>query len=260
VNCAAIPDTLIESELFGHEKGAFTSAVGRRRGKFETAHGGTLFLDEIADMSISAQAKVLRVIQEMRFERVGGEEQITVDVRTIAATNKDIRAEVSAGRFREDLYFRLNVVWIQVPPLRERRDDIPLIAGYFLEKYQGDERPPRRFDSDALSVLRDYDWPGNVRELKNFVERVSIMADEEVLTREIVEFFLGDRHDGEVDPLLAEFQGMGLNEARDAFEKRIIEKTLRESENNVSRAATELGIYPSNLHAKIKKYGIQVDR
>ena len=260
VNCAAIPDTLIESELFGHEKGAFTSAVGRRKGKFETAHGGTLFLDEIADMTLTAQAKVLRAIQEMRFERVGGEEPITVDVRVIAATNKDIRAEVASGRFREDLYFRLNVVWIQVPALRDRQDDVPLIATYFLEKFQHGEDVRRRFDDEALKVLREYEWPGNVRELKNFIERVTIMSDEEVLTREIVDFFLGERRDGHVDPVLDEFRDMGLNEARDAFEKRLIEQNLRGNENNVSRTATELGIYPSNLHAKIKKHGIRVER
>jgi two-component system nitrogen regulation response regulator NtrX len=261
VNCAAIPDTLIESELFGHEKGAFTSAVSRRRGKFEAADKGTLFLDEIADMSLSAQAKVLRVIQEMRFERVGGEEPIEVDVRVIAATNKDIQEEVATGRFREDLYFRLNVVWMQVPPLRDRREDIPSIAEYFLEKYQPDDvAPRRRFDDEAVEALQEYDWPGNVRELKNFVERISIMSDEEVLTRDVVDYFLGERSSGQADPVLAEFQNMGLNEARDTFEKRLIEQTLRENEFNISRAATELGIYPSNLHAKIRKYGIQVGR
>ena len=260
VNCAAIPDTLIESELFGHEKGAFTSAVSRRKGKFEAAHGGTLFLDEIADMSLTAQAKVLRVIQEMRFERVGGESSIDVDVRLIAATNKDIRAEVEAGRFREDLYFRLNVVWIQVPPLRERREDIPLLADYFLGKFQPEEGAQRRFDEEAFEVLTNYEWPGNIRELKNFVERVSIMSDEEVLSRDVVDYFLGERSDGQVDPVLSEFQGMGLNEARDTFEKRYIEQSLRENGSNISRTATELGIYPSNLHAKIKKYGIQVER
>jgi two-component system, NtrC family, nitrogen regulation response regulator NtrX len=260
VNCAAIPDTLIESELFGHEKGAFTSAVGRRKGKFETAHDGTLFLDEIADMSLSAQAKVLRVIQEMRFERVGGEEALHVDVRVIAATNKDIREEVAAGRFREDLYFRLNVVWIRVPPLRERSEDVPLLANYFLEKLAPEEGPERRFDEEALGLLSEYAWPGNIRELKNFVERITIMSDEEVLTRDVVEFFLGERSDRRVDPVLEEFRDMGLNEARDTFERRYIEHCLRESDYNVSRAATELGIYPSNLHAKIRKYGIQVGR
>ncbi|MFW5814568.1 MAG: sigma-54-dependent transcriptional regulator [Spirochaetota bacterium] len=260
VNCAAIPETLIESELFGHEKGAFTSAVSLRKGKFETAHRGTLFLDEIADMSLSAQAKVLRVIQEMRFERVGGEASIDVDVRLIAATNKDIRAEVDAGRFREDLYFRLNVVWIEVPPLRERQEDIPQIASYFLEKYRPEGSAERRFDDAAVELLTSYEWPGNVRELKNFVERVSIMSDEEVLTREVVDYFLGERSEGQADPVLAEFSSMGLNEARDSFEKRYIEHSLRENGFNISRAATELGIYPSNLHAKIRKYGIRVER
>lgn len=260
VNCAAIPDTLIESELFGHERGAFTSAIARRKGKFETAHRGTLFLDEIADMSLSAQAKVLRVIQEMRFERVGGEESIGVDVRVIAATNKDIREEVESRRFREDLYFRLNVVWIHVPALRERRDDIPLLAEYFLQKFVGEEEQTRRFDASAVSRMKEYEWPGNVRELKNFVERVTIMSDEEVLTRDLVDFFLGERSVGPTDPVLEEFGDMGLNEARDAFERRYIEHSLRENDYNVTRTATELGIYPSNLHAKIKKHGIQVER
>ncbi len=260
VNCAAIPDTLIESELFGHEKGAFTSAVGQRKGKFEVAHGGTIFLDEIADMSLNAQAKVLRAIQEMCFERVGGEAPISVDVRVIAATNKDIKAEIRANRFREDLYFRLNVVWIHVPALRERREDIPLLAGYFLEKYRGDGDPERSFDDSAIELLKEHDWPGNVRELKNFVERVTIMSDEGVLTREIVDFFLGERSVGQSDHVLAEFRDMGLNEARDAFERRYIEHSLRENNCNVSRTATELGIYPSNLHAKIKKHGIRVER
>ncbi len=260
VNCAAIPDTLIESELFGHEKGAFTSAIARRKGKFETAHRGTLFLDEIADMSLSAQAKVLRVIQEMRFERVGGEESIGVDVRVIAATNKDIREEVESRRFREDLYFRLNVVWIHVPALRERRDDIPLLAEYYLQKFVGEEEQTRRFDASAVSRMKEYEWPGNVRELKNFVERVTIMSDEEVLTRDLVDFFLGERSVGPTDPVLEEFGDMGLNEARDAFERRYIEHSLRENDYNVTRTATELGIYPSNLHAKIKKHGIQVER
>lgn len=258
VNCAAIPDTLIESELFGHEKGAFTSAVSGRRGKFEIADGGTLFLDEIADMSLSAQAKVLRVIQEMRFERVGSETSISVDVRIVAATNKDLRGEVDAGRFREDLYFRLNVIWIYVPALRERAQDIPEIANYFLRKFQ--HEGVRRFDDSAIARLKEYPWPGNVRELKNLVERVSIMADEEVLTGEVVDFFLGERDNGSVDPVLDEFDSMSLTDARDSFERRFIEQALRENEFNVSRTATQLGIYPSNLHAKIRKHGIQVER
>jgi two-component system, NtrC family, nitrogen regulation response regulator NtrX len=258
VNCAAIPDTLIESELFGHEKGAFTSAVSSRRGKFEAAHNGTLFLDEIADMSLQAQAKVLRVIQEMRFERLGGDEPVEVDVRVLAATNKNILSEIDAGRFREDLYFRLNVVWIEVPPLRERGPDIPLLADYFLNKLNDDR--PRSFTPAAHKRMEAHSWPGNVRELKNFVERISIMTDEEELTDEMVDYFLGEREVPSEDPVVTEFDGMGLTEARESFEKRYLEKTLRDHGYNISRAATELGIYPSNLHAKIKKYGIQVDK
>ena len=261
INCAAIPDTLIESELFGHEKGAFTSAVSRRKGKFEVAHHGTLFLDEIADMSLNAQAKVLRVIQEMRFERVGGEEPIQVDVRIIAATNKDLRAEVEAKRFREDLYFRLNVIWIVVPALRERREDIVEIAEYFLRKFRlSPDLPLKRFDDDSQSLLMEHPWPGNVRELKNFIERISIMADEDVITREIVEFYLGERRDGRSDPVLDAFQGMGLTEARDSFERQYLEHKLAENAYNISRTASELGIYPSSLHAKIHKLGIQTGR
>ena len=261
INCAAIPDTLIESELFGHEKGAFTSAVSRRKGKFEVAHHGTLFLDEIADMSLNAQAKVLRVIQDMRFERVGGEEPIQVDVRIIAATNKDLRAEVEGKRFREDLYFRLNVIWIIVPPLRERPEDIVEIAEYFLRKFRlSPDVPLKSFDDDSRSLLMEHPWPGNVRELKNFIERISIMADEAVITREIVEFYLGERRDGRSDPVLDAFQGMGLTEARDGFEKRYLEQKLAENEYNISRTATELSIYPSSLHAKIRKLGIHTGK
>ena len=261
VNCAAIPDTLIESELFGHEKGAFTNAVSRRKGKFEMAHTGTIFLDEVADMSLSAQAKVLRVVQEMRFERVGGEEPISVDVRIIAATNKDIRAEVAARRFREDLYFRLNVIWIEVPPLRERHEDIPVIADYFLGKLRpSPDQPMKRFDEQSRAFLVNYEWPGNVRDLKNFIERISIMADEEVITREVVEFYLGERRDERSDPVLDNFDGMGLNEARDSFERRYLEHKLAGNDFNISRTAAELGVYPSTLHAKIRKLGIQTGK
>ena len=261
VNCAAIPDTLLESELFGHEKGAFTSAVNQRRGKFEAADGGTIFLDEIGDMSLSAQAKVLRVIQEMRFERVGGDSPIEVDVRVIAATNRDLRALVDRGGFREDLFFRLNVIPVEVPPLRDRTDDIPLLAEHFLNEFRRGDQPVRTMTPDAVDLLREYHWPGNVRELKNLFERISIMSDEELLTREAVQTFLGEREEEErADPLVEAFDGMGLTEARDSFEKRYLEQKLRENGFNVSRTATELGIYPSNLHAKIRKYGIQVER
>lgn len=261
VNCAAIPDTLIESELFGHERGAFTSAVGRRKGKFEIAHHGTLFLDEIADMSLSAQAKVLRVIQEMRFERIGGEESIHVDVRVIAATNRDLADAVAQKVFRQDLFFRLNVIPITVPPLRERVEDIPLLADYFLDKFASDPVAERkRFDRESMERLQSHPWPGNIRELKNFIERISIMTDEEVLTKELVDFYLGEQPTEREDPVVKEYLELGLSEARDAFEKRFLEHKLRENDFNISRAATALGMYPSNLHGKIRKFGIRVER
>jgi two-component system nitrogen regulation response regulator NtrX len=197
----------------------------------------------------------------MRFERVGGEEPINVDVRVVAATNKNIRAEVAAGRFREDLYFRLNVILIELPSLRERREDIPLLADYFLRKFQADSgTPARHFSPESMRSLAEHEWPGNVRELKNFVERISIMSDEEELTAEVVDYFLGERGAEPGDPVVDEFDGMGLNEARDTFEKRYLEQRLRESGFSISQTATRIGVYPSSLHAKIKKFGIQIDR
>ncbi|TVR51440.1 MAG: sigma-54-dependent Fis family transcriptional regulator [Spirochaetaceae bacterium] len=263
VNCAAIPDALIESELFGHEKGAFTGAVSRRKGKFELADGGTLFLDEIADMSLSAQAKVLRAVQEMTFERIGGEDSITVDVRVIAATNKDIQAEIKAGRFREDLFFRLNVIPIQMPALRERAADLPLLLAYFMEKFRPSaDVPVKRFADDAMAFLTEFSWPGNVRELKNFAERINIMSDEEVVSLETVRYYLGEvTGDSGYEPSgIDEFLDMGLSEARENFERRFLVRKLAENENNISRTAQDMGIYPSNLHAKIKKYGIEIER
>jgi two-component system nitrogen regulation response regulator NtrX len=183
VNCASIPETLIESELFGHEKGAFTDAHARRKGKFELADGGTLFLDEIADMSLSTQAKVLRVLQEMKFERIGGEKSVSVDVRVIAATNKNIQEEIRTGRFREDLYFRINVIPIFVPPLRERTEDLQALIDYFMVKFKRSaESETKRFSEDAIRLLQTYFWPGNVRELKNFIERINIMTEENVIS------------------------------------------------------------------------------
>lgn len=261
VNCAAIPDTLIESELFGHEKGAFTSAVGRRKGKFEMADHGSLFLDEVADMSLQAQAKVLRAIQEMKFERVGGEESISVDVRLIAATNKDIQREIAEGRFREDLFFRLNVIPILVPPLRERNNDLGILIDYFMEKFRSSpEAPLKRFDDESMQLLRSYDWPGNVRELKNFTERINIMTDEELLTADLVRFFLGEPTPRRRADDFEAYAEMGLSEARDSFEKRYIMQKLREHGHNISRTAQALGVYPSNLHGKIRKYGIKIEK
>ncbi|MCX7023215.1 MAG: sigma-54 dependent transcriptional regulator [Spirochaetes bacterium] len=262
VNCAAIPDTLIESELFGHEKGAFTDAVSRRRGRFEAAHGGTLFLDEAADLTPAAQAKLLRVLQEMRFERLGGEESIEVDVRVIAATNKDISAEIAAGRFREDLYFRLNVVPIRMPPLSERPEDVPVLCSYFLQKLAQTEGAPRTISPEAMEALRAYPWPGNVRELKNFIERLCVMSDEDTISAGTVTHFLGKSgrskpKAGRERPLVPEeFSSLKLSAAKDFFEKSMILQKLRENGYNVARTAEALGLYPSNLHSKIKKYGI----
>jgi two-component system nitrogen regulation response regulator NtrX len=258
VNCAAIPDTLIESELFGHEKGAFTHAVNRRRGKFEMADGGTIFLDEVADMSLSAQAKVLRVIQEMRFERVGGEEGITVDVRVIAATNRNIQAEIAAGTFREDLYFRLNVIPIHVPPLRERMEDLPALVHHFMHELDPTEgERPKRVSEEGMALLQRYEWPGNVRELKNFIERINIMSDQDVIGPDTIREHLGQSSVQAERSELDEYADMGLSEARDSFERKYIVQKLEENGYNISRTAQALGIYPSNLHGKIKKFGIE---
>ena len=189
VNCAAIPSELIESELFGHEKGAFTSAVKQRIGKFEQAHNGTLFLDEIGDMSLSAQAKVLRALQENKITRVGGEKEITVNVRVIAATNKDLKQEIERNAFREDLYHRLSVILIHVPSLNERQDDIPLIANYFLEQICDDYKMPRKeFTKDALEALKQINWTGNIRELRNVVERLIILCDKTITKEDVMNF------------------------------------------------------------------------
>ncbi|MDA3850547.1 MAG: sigma-54 dependent transcriptional regulator [Spirochaetaceae bacterium] len=258
VNCAAIPENLIESELFGHEKGAFTGAVSRRKGKMELADGGTLFLDEVADMTLSAQAKVLRAMQEMRFERVGGEESIKVDIRIISATNKNIREEIEENRFREDLYFRLNVIPIIVPPLAERPEDIPLLLNHFLEQFVPAEE--RSFTKEAVDWLSQYSWPGNIRELKNFAERVSVMTQEEVMSLETCKTFLGDFNLQSISPIDEEYGKFKLMDARDLFEKRLIVAKLEENGYNISKTAEVLGVYPSNLHNKIKKFGISTEK
>ncbi|OHD25806.1 MAG: Fis family transcriptional regulator [Spirochaetes bacterium GWB1_59_5] len=258
VNCAAMPDTLIESELFGHEKGSFTDAVARRKGKFETAHTGTLFLDEIADMSLSAQSKMLRAIQEMRFERLGGESTIEVDVRVVAATNKDLRQEIAAGRFREDLFFRLNVIPLRMPALRERPEDIARLAEFFLGRLVGGA--DRRLSKSAVEALTTHDWPGNVRELKNFIERISVMSDEEEISAETVEHFIA-RADGKAPEIIKDrldiLSELRLSEAREAFERGYLLHNLRKHGYNIARTAETIGVYPSNLHAKIKKFGIE---
>lgn len=263
VNCAAIPDALLESELFGHEKGAFTSAIARRKGRFEQADTGTLFLDEVADMSLSAQAKVLRAVQEGRFERIGGEGSLTVDVRIISATNKDVPAEIAAGRFREDLYYRLNVIPITVPPLRDRREDLPLLIDYFLRKFRTSSgRPVPSLSPDAFQIVADHPWPGNIRELKNYLERLSLMADDAVIGPEEARTYLGTTGPGVPEPTspTAQWNHLGLNEAKDAFEKAFIEEKLRQNHYNISRTAQALGLYASNLHTKLKKFAIEVEK
>lgn len=254
VNCAAIPDTLIESELFGHEKGAFTDAHARRAGRFEIADGGTLFLDEVADLSPAAQAKLLRVLQEMRFERLGGEESLTVDARVIAATNKDIRAEVVAGRFREDLYFRLAVVPIRMPSLRERPEDIPELARAFLGR-------ERTLSTGAIEALEARSWPGNVRELRNAMERLKVLCDEEPISAEAVSKILGTvsrpRRKG---PLPDRYLNLAFSAAKELFERDYLVHKLGECDYNISKTAEAIGVYPSGLHAKIKKLGIELDK
>jgi two-component system nitrogen regulation response regulator NtrX len=256
VNCAAIPEELIESELFGHVRGAFTGAVADRRGKFELAHGGTIFLDEIGDMSLKTQAKVLRVLQEQVMEAVGGSTRIRVDARVVAATNKDLRAEIKNGRFREDLYFRLNVVPISVPPLRERREDIPLLADHFMAVLAREYgRRAKRFETDAVDALQRYPWPGNVRELRNVIERVMIMVPgERVTSRDLL--FLDQSASPGVVVEDATSPIMPLHDARDDFERQYILRALAVQQGNISRTADVLGVERSNLYRKMRSFGI----
>jgi two-component system, NtrC family, nitrogen regulation response regulator NtrX len=260
VNCAAIPEDLIESELFGHVRGAFTGAVNDRRGKFELAHGGTIFLDEIADMSLKTQAKVLRVLQEQIMEPVGGSNRIKVDARVLAATNKDLTAEIRAGRFREDLYFRLNVVPIFVPPLRDRQEDIPLFADHFMALLAREYgRRPKTFDSDALVALRQYPWPGNVRELRNLIERLMIMVPgDRISARDVTFLDQGPPPDSRVSTHI--LSSAPLHEARDQFERDYILRALAAQQGNISRTADMLGIERSNLYRKMRSFGIAPSR
>ena len=256
VNCAAIPDELIESELFGHEKGSFTGAVNRRLGKFEVANKGTLFLDEVCDMSASAQAKVLRVLQEQQFERVGGNETITVDVRVISATNIDVKKAIDDGKFREDLYYRLNVIPIYVPSLSERREDIPLLADYFLEKFSKEHGlGTKEISGEGIECLMGYHWPGNVREMKNIIERLSIMVPKDIIgADDIREHLESDDQDASQSRDLSSFK-----KAREQFEREFIVEAVRKNGKNISQTAQELGIERTNLHRKIKQYNIDVD-
>jgi two-component system nitrogen regulation response regulator NtrX len=256
VNCAAIPEDLIESELFGHEKGAFTGATTMKRGKFDQANDGTLFLDEIGDMSLRAQSKVLRILQEQRFERVGGNRTIRVDVRVIAATNKNLEEEIEKGTFRDDLYFRLNVIPIRVPPLRERVDDILELANEFLDEFSLDSKKERKFlTPEALDLLMNYSWPGNVRELKNLTERMAIMYPDKVIDGEDIPppFNTSRSEDSRLESFLSSDT---LKEARETFERSFIASKLEEFGGNISKTAEAIGMERSNLHKKIKAYGL----
>jgi two-component system, NtrC family, nitrogen regulation response regulator NtrX len=259
VNCAAIPEELIESELFGHQKGAFTGAVADKPGRFEQAHNGTIFLDEIADMSLKTQAKVLRVLQEQVMERVGGTQRIRVDVRVLAATNKDLPAEIRAGRFREDLYFRLNVIPIFVPPLRDRQDDITLLAEHFMALMVASEygRRAKRLAPEGIGRLQQYAWPGNVRELRNVIERLMIMVPGDAITAQDLAF-LG-RDDLTERPPAVE-SSLPLSEARERFERDYILQALAAQHGNISRTADVLGVERSNLYKKMKAFGIAPTR
>ncbi len=256
VNCAAIPEELIESELFGHVRGAFTGAVESKRGRFEMADGGTLLLDEIGDMSLRTQAKVLRVLQEQTFEPVGGSSSRQVDVRVIAATNKDLTQAIGRGAFREDLFFRLNVIPLKVPPLRERSDDIPALVRHFLQRFGQEYGRRREISPEALQALRAYEWPGNVRELRNTLERMVIMTTEPTIRAEDLPAAVVGRP-GEGGGNWEGVEADSLKDARAAFEKRFITRKLEESGGSVARAAEKMGLERSHLYRKLKAYGIK---
>ena len=257
VNCAAIPGELIESELFGHIKGSFTGAVADRAGKFELAHGGTLFLDEIGDMSLSAQAKVLRVLQDGVVTRIGGAKPVQVDVRVVAATNKHVEEEIVAGRFREDLYYRLNVVPLAVPPLRERREDIPLLVAHFLDVLtRRDGVPPRGIEPAAVKCLTELDWPGNVRELRNTIERLLILASGPRITAADVDRLAGRRPSEEGIGLGGLLDIRTFEEFKLAAERAFLLHKLREFDWNVSETARALDMPRSNLYKKIERHGL----
>ena len=256
VNCAAIPSELIESELFGHIKGSFTGAVADRAGKFEQAHGGTLFLDEIGDMSLAAQAKVLRALEQGGVTRVGSSKAIQVDVRVVAATNKELETEIREGRFREDLYYRLNVVPIEIPPLRDRRDDIPMLVRHFVDLLEKTDRvTPREITTAALERLQSLDWPGNVRELRNTVERLLILSSGDVIGAQDVDFLVSGGEGG--GTLGAELLRAGsFSDFKEQAERAYLLQKLREHDWNVSETARSVDMPRSNLYKKIERYGL----
>ena len=248
VNCAAIPEELIESELFGHTRGSFTGASEAKKGKFELADGGTLFLDEIGDMSLKTQAKVLRALEDQSFQPIGAPAGIRVDVRVITATNKNLQSEIAAGRFREDLFYRLNVIPFFVPPLRERREDIPILARYFMTVFSAEHgRGPKDFSSEALDTIVDYTWPGNVRELRNEIERLVIMVQDDIIQAQDLSLPNG----------AAPGRASTLHEAKAQYEREFILSKLKENNWNISQTARLLGLERSYLYRKMKNYGIE---
>lgn len=256
VNCAAIPEELIESELFGHEKGAFTGATRRRMGKFDQAHPGTLFLDEIGDMSLKTQAKILRILQEQRFERVGGSHSIQVNVRILAASNKNLEAEIKKNNFRQDLYYRLNVIPLEILPLREHTTDIALLVNYFLEQYAAEQNYPlKKMTKPAMQLLEAYSWPGNVRELKNIVERMVILSPKHEIEADQVPL---SGKISETDELLkiGDYK-TNFREAKESFERKFLLHMLQKNGWNISKTADQIQLERSNLHKKIKQHQIQ---
>jgi two-component system, NtrC family, nitrogen regulation response regulator NtrX len=251
VNSAAIPEELIESELFGHVKGAFTGATGAKKGKFELADGATLFLDEVSDMSANVQAKVLRVLEEQRFEPVGSNTPVSVDVRVIAATNKRLDDEIEKGMFRSDLYFRLNVIPFEVPPLRERAEDVPMLVEHFNQRFAvAYGKKPKQFDRKAIEAMQNYSWPGNVRELRNTIERIVIMhTNPRVAVKDLPAF-------GDTEPPASSYRFPSFKEASDAYHREFIQRKLDEADGNVSRAAEIMGIDRSHLYRRMKALGI----
>ena len=258
VNCAAIPEELIESELFGHVKGSFTGATENKKGKFDQANGSTLFLDEIGDMSLKSQAKVLRILQEQKFERVGGSRTIEVDVRVLAATNKNLEEEIEKGAFRADLFYRLNVVPIVVPDLVDRREDIPLLVDDFINQFCKKGLNRKHFHAEAVQLLQRHGWPGNVRELRNLVERLVIMTPGDQIGPEDVALFLGNAPLQPLppQPVSQGYQHLSFKDARRQFEMEYLQGKLNENDGNISKTAEQIGMERSHLHKKVKALGI----
>jgi two-component system nitrogen regulation response regulator NtrX len=256
VNCAAIPEELIESELFGHEKGAFSGAVNKKIGKFELANNGTIFLDEVGDMSLMTQAKILRVLQEQKIQRVGGNRTISINVRVIAASNKNLENEIAKGNFREDLYYRLNVIPIEVPPLKQRIEDIPMLVETFLNEFARQNRSKRKtITPTALNMLYSYSWPGNVRELKNLLERLVIMVNKDVIDSEDIPASYNPAMSKDTKPLDTQLlRYKKFREARKAFEREYINRKLIENNQNITQTAEAIGVGRSYLHRKIKSF------